>query len=149
MRTIDLGGQRYGRLTAISKVIEDSRLVRWNCVCDCGKSSVVKTKYLRNGGTKSCGCIHIEESLKKVMSREKPIGFERVTSKGYVEIKTSDGFKRKHVYVMESAIGRNLFPNEVVHHIDENKKNNAIENLQIMTHAEHTIHHNKKGKRHA
>lgn len=47
-----------------------------------------------------------------------------------------------HVVVMEGIIGRRLFANEVVHHIDENRSNNAPENLQLMTRAEHTRHHN-------
>ena len=42
---------------------------------------------------------------------------------------------------MESILGRPLRPDEIVHHKDENKKNNAPENLQLMTRAEHFKHH--------
>lgn len=31
-----------------------------------------------------------------------------------------------------------------VHHIDENKQNNTLENLEILTRGEHTSHHNKE-----
>ena len=54
---------------------------------------------------------------------------------------TSNGYVLEHRVVMENAIGRLLEQWELVHHIDENKKNNAIENLQILTIAEHNQHH--------
>lgn len=44
---------------------------------------------------------------------------------------------------MEKIIGRRLFANEVVHHKDENKLNNDINNLQLMTRSEHAAHHAK------
>lgn len=38
----------------------------------------------------------------------------------------------EHRLVMEQHLGRYLEPSEIVHHIDENPSNNAIENLQLM-----------------
>ena len=46
-----------------------------------------------------------------------------------------------HVVEIEKLIGRRLFSNEVVHHKDENKLNNNIENLQLMTRSDHAKHH--------
>ncbi len=44
----------------------------------------------------------------------------------------------EHRYVMEQNIGRYLRPEEVVHHIDGNPANNAIENLRLYANqAEH------------
>ena len=51
--------------------------------------------------------------------------------------------RRVHVVAMEQIIGRRLFANEVVHHKDENKLNNEISNLQLMTRSEHAAHHGK------
>lgn len=50
----------------------------------------------------------------------------------------------EHRYVMEQHIGRYLTPKEIVHHIDGNPSNNAIENLQLFaTQADHlAIGHN-------
>lgn len=63
---------------------------------------------------------------------------------GYIEITRGENkFRSMHVVVMERALGRRLNPDEVVHHIDHNKQNNALENLQIMTRSEHASHHAK------
>lgn len=47
----------------------------------------------------------------------------------------------EHVYVMSNHIGRKLKQNECVHHIDRDKKNNSLENLRLMTFAEHARLH--------
>lgn len=49
----------------------------------------------------------------------------------------------QHRLVMEEHLGRALTSDEEIHHIDGDKLNNDIENLQIMTRAEHTSHHHK------
>lgn len=61
---------------------------------------------------------------------------------GYVEY-TTGPFKGRsvHVVAMEQQIGRRLYANEVVHHIDENRSNNDISNLMLMTRAEHAALH--------
>lgn len=63
MKFIDLTGQRFGRLTVISRA-ENSRdnHVRWNCRCDCGNvAEAVRAGHLKSGNTTSCGCAHIED----------------------------------------------------------------------------------------
>ena len=52
-------------------------------------------------------------------------------------------FIDEHRFVMENHIGRKLNKNEIVHHIDGNKSNNNINNLQIMSEKEHKILHLK------
>jgi HNH endonuclease len=42
---------------------------------------------------------------------------------------------------MEQHLGRELNPLEKVHHKDGNKLNNTIENLEVMTQADHMRHH--------
>lgn len=51
------------------------------------------------------------------------------------------GLQALHRVVMENKLGRLLTPDEIVHHKDENKRNNHPDNLQVMTRAQHARHH--------
>lgn len=67
----------------------------------------------------------------------------RLDSKGYITRYISGrGSILEHRYIMEMHLGRRLNDSEVVHHINHNKLDNRIENLQLMTKREHTAHHN-------
>jgi hypothetical protein len=57
---IDLTGQRFGRLTVISRAENRGKQTRWHCVCDDGNEAVVDAHSLRSGGTQSCGCLQSE-----------------------------------------------------------------------------------------
>ena len=48
---------------------------------------------------------------------------------------------REHRYIMECFLGRKLGSDEIVHHKDGNKKNNSIENLEILSRSEHIKRH--------
>lgn len=55
---------------------------------------------------------------------------------------TKNGYVLEHRVIMENHIGRLLSPSdEVVHHKDENKKNNNLSNLEIWSRSEHSKHH--------
>lgn len=54
----DLTGQKFNKLTVIKYVYTDNyRRAIWLCKCDCGKMIEVRGDMLRNGNTKSCGCL--------------------------------------------------------------------------------------------
>ncbi len=58
-RLIDLTGKKFGRMKVLSR--DTTRKgVFWNCVCDCGNSRSVVSQNLRDGITKSCGCLMLE-----------------------------------------------------------------------------------------
>lgn len=60
MPKFDLTGQKFGKLLVVEKDNEKSKnsyRTFWKCLCDCGNTTSVVTSNLRNGHTKSCGCI--------------------------------------------------------------------------------------------
>lgn len=73
-------------------------------------------------------------------------GTKYIDSDGYLRIWKIDrrGYILEHRDVMEQYLGRSLTKDEVVHHINEIKTDNRIENLQVMTRIEHSRYHWKK-----
>jgi 5-methylcytosine-specific restriction endonuclease McrA len=58
----DILGQRFGRLTVIADGGNDKRQSRyWLCRCDCGTEKIILGHALRQGATKSCGCLQRAE----------------------------------------------------------------------------------------
>lgn len=52
----DITGNKYGKLTVI-KIDHKERQYFYECLCDCGKVKIVGGAQLKNGTTKSCGCL--------------------------------------------------------------------------------------------
>jgi len=57
---INLVGQKFGRLTVVSRARNRKAKVVWNCVCFCGACKAVISDSLLSGATKSCGCFQID-----------------------------------------------------------------------------------------
>lgn len=80
----------------------------------------------------------------------KKIGEKTIDERGYVRLYVGDthpyagaygGAIREHIVVMENHLGRALTKGEVVHHIDGDKLNNDIDNLDLCTVQEHNACH--------
>lgn len=55
---LNLLGEHFGNLVVIQEALnKDNRRTAWLCQCDCGNTKIIGTKELRNGETKSCGCL--------------------------------------------------------------------------------------------
>lgn len=61
---------------------------------------------------------------------------------------TKYGYVLAHRIIMENHLGRILNCNEIVHHVNHDKKDNRIENLEVMTDKEHaTLHSTEQSRR--
>lgn len=58
---VDITGNKFNKLTVIkySRTVGRRRTM-WLCKCDCGQMVEVEGSHLKNGHTKSCGCLNRE-----------------------------------------------------------------------------------------
>jgi len=56
MRTHDLNGKTFNKLTVIGPSEVAGRRIFWPCRCECGKEKSVRSDHLLRGHTMSCGC---------------------------------------------------------------------------------------------
>lgn len=100
------------------------------------------------GKCKNRGCLVGVKKRKKL-----PAGEKWLDKAGYVVVRLQANedypgkrtknflYVREHIKVMQDSIGRKLHENEVVHHIDGDKTNNQIDNLDLCSIAQHNKCH--------
>lgn len=156
MKMNNLIGKRYGRLTVMECLGTVKGNSRWLCKCDCGNDYEVFGYHLIKGSTQSCGCLNTE--LRRI--RMKRIGTEQCGDKSgkwkggvirygrYIYVKksghprtTKEGYVSEHILVIESVLGRYLYPGEVVHHINGDTTDNRPSNLRVFSTGSDHIHH--------
>jgi hypothetical protein len=146
------------------QMAEFQKVFTGQCYCGCGGQTeiAVQTRTDRHGTRVSVAGLPMRYVVGHEPQRKKGTASPfhkgiRVTTTGYIKVYRPEhpradghGFVCEHILVMEEHLGRPLYkgalgPNkkddEEVHHKDENKQNNALENLQLMTHASHMKHH--------
>jgi len=73
-RFVDLVGERFGRLKVLAVDHKEydsdgNTTYYWRCRCDCENEMVVRGTSLRNGDTRSCGCLQAEQSARRAKER--------------------------------------------------------------------------------
>jgi hypothetical protein len=72
-RAKDLTGKRFGRLVVLKPIARQNksgnRQIIWYCQCDCGVRKRVAGMPLKNGDTKSCGCLNIDRARELTIKR--------------------------------------------------------------------------------
>lgn len=67
----DLTGQTFNRLTVVSKGETNGKRTAWECLCQCGNTKTVLAFQLKNGNTKSCGCLNSEMAAERLRTHGK------------------------------------------------------------------------------
>jgi 5-methylcytosine-specific restriction endonuclease McrA len=63
-KRINLVGQKFGRLVVKEFAGKDKwKQILWLCICECGNEIIVRSGLLKNGHTKSCGCLSKERFI--------------------------------------------------------------------------------------
>lgn len=163
---IDLTNKRFGELIVLRKA--DKRLMPsgqykqyWECLCDCGTTCFIDGIALKNGSTKSCGCLRKKITslrYKKYntydLSGEYGIGYTSNEEEFYFDledyelIKDYCWHKRPNGYIVSDSTNQTIHMHRLVmglegndnYEIDHKKKNtqndNRKNNLRIASHSE-------------
>ncbi len=104
--------------------------------------------FCTNCFTPALGASLGKASYRKMLDQRS--GEKQIDSCGYMTVYMANthpyyngycGRLREHILVMENHLGRAMEKGEVVHHIDGNKTNNDIDNLDLCTVQEHNACH--------
>ena len=153
---IEMVGKKYGRLTVIDQYQKqngDKKPVYYcKCDCDCGtKNYEVQAAHLRNGHTKSCGCINWELHKKYNnydLSGEFGIGWTSNTNKKfYFDLEDYEKIKEycwhengcgyisaaagNNKHILMHRLVMNFPKNKEVDHKKHNKRDNRKSELRI------------------
>ena len=61
MKQLNLTGERFGKLVVIKTAGKTKNgAYLWKCKCDCGNEIIANVGNLKNGHTKSCGCLRVD-----------------------------------------------------------------------------------------
>jgi len=147
----ELSMSEIGRLLGVHHSIVSRKLVKYNIPRRSRKDSQLKSVKGKKQSDE-----HREKISKALKGRIGELhhswrGGRSKTNEGYVYVKchkhpfaNENMAVLEHRLVMERHIGRYLNPEEVVHHINEIKDDNRVENLHLFkSSADHTYYHNQ------
>ena len=119
----------------------NSRLIECDC---CSEYFYRWISCINYEGRNFCSRICESKSRQKGTLSHRWLGGRRVHSGGYIELRIEDHYELEHRVVLQEYLGRKLLSTEHVHHINGNKQDNRIENLQLLDIHEHGELHGKE-----
>lgn len=65
----DMTGKKFGRLTVLSFAgSRKGRKAFWTCLCECGAIVEIWGAAMRNGRTRSCGCLRVDSLITRSLT---------------------------------------------------------------------------------
>ena len=130
-KLIDLTGKKFGKLKVIRREGSHLGVATWFCECECGGTAIVTGSNLRQGNTKSCGCL-VKESAQdriKVINRS---GQNRHNSKKRTVGKRIE-FVRKSLGVssMKLSARTGIAENDIIDYECDEKSPSFLTAMQI------------------
>jgi len=162
MKLENIIGHKFGRLSVVDFAPSKDGHTRWECVCKCGNTTVVRRGSLVNGLTTSCGCYRSEITIERSVSNNTftckgkitemydtrgnctlidTEDVEKIRSK-YWSLQDSYWYSQRnkkrirlHRFILSTP------ENEMVDHEDGNPSNNVKSNLRICTPSQNCMNH--------
>lgn len=153
----NLIGQKFGLLTVLDNAPDyiqpnGNKVKMCRCKCDCGKETIVRTGGLKNGTTKSCGCLRTNRKSQPNSYKFQDdcvIGYTSpynhlfyIDKEDYEKIKqyhwyiSSTGYVVAHIKKVLVSLHRfitNCPEDKMIDHINRNPLDNRKTNLRIVT----------------
>lgn len=64
-KAVDMTGKQFDRLTVLQRAENAGKEPQWHCLCQCGNRKTVMGQSLKNGNTRSCGCLAREITISR------------------------------------------------------------------------------------
>jgi hypothetical protein len=137
-------------------VSRDRHKAVWHACQDCGTERWV---LLRRGQPQSVRCFKCSrdypgrvKTIRRGADHWHWRGGRSVTTGGYIQVwlrpedpffpmADKDAYVYEHRLIVARSLGRCLEPAEEVHHLDGDKGNNSLENLELLSKSEHAARH--------
>lgn len=126
---------KFGRLTTLKVAYNKNHNNYWECICDCGKTKIIRANSLTSGNTKSCGCLNKEIITKHDFCKERTYNIWKMmkercynkNSKSYHNyggrgIGVCDSWKSDYSKFREWAMKNGYKHNLTLDRIDNNKE---------------------------
>lgn len=98
----DLTGQRFGRLTVMHRAENRGGRVFWHCLCDCGNEKDIPASTIKDGRSRSCGCLNIESSS----ARRKDLTGQKFGRLTVLRLSNNRGSSKKLMWVCQCNCGK-------------------------------------------